>query len=674
MARKLFKKYCAIFPFIIFLCICFVIYSTHVSTDIVGGDIGDLVTAAYVAGVAHPPGYPLFVLLGHIFTMIPLPVEPVVKIGYISALSSIVALFFFYAIVLRLTKDRFVSFLTSSVLAFSYLFWFYSEIAEVFSLNTAIALSIFYFAYQFYLTKKFHFLYLLSLMLGLGLTNHHTIVLLLPSIMVLLLPHWKNIVKQKGKLLYVPMFFIAGLMPYLYVPLASSMRPVVNWQHVESFSDLFDLFTRRAYGTFSAGLFETPTFFESVTIFKNYWVSVISSVTLPVFIVGIVGCLQALFKKNYTVFFSVLLAFLFTGPIFNLYAGFPLLNAFIIGVAERFNILSSVFLLIAAALGLHFIKEYMQKMFSRKIYATIILSAFFIIPIMLFRYNNPKTDLSHSSLGTNLGKDYLVSLPPNAVLYATGDSTLFNVWYAHYALAFRPDVEVVQLGGLANSAFMDKQVATVAENNIIISELDTQASNAMLYVKKTRPSFFTGPYSFKSKHVQLVPVGLSLQIFDTKDVPTKNNYLKLSQTAWGKISLPFRSSLKIADTNLTSLNTVTLYAEALSRTGIFIYQQYKDNSLSLRYLNSAIDVDPNSSRAFAARGTVYFEGLKDCKKGEDDLVRAISINPVEKNFYLLLDLVYRNCYKDSARERTFRSNFKKRFGKEFLEAFPTVKN
>lgn len=673
MLKKIFKKHAATIPFVLFLCSCFVIYVNHVSTDIVGGDIGDLVTAAYVAGVAHPPGYPLFVLLGHIMTSIPLPVEPVVKVGYISALASIASLFFFNAIVLKLTKDRFVAFLTSSILAFSYLFWFYSEIAEVFALNTLIALSVFYFALQFYLTKKQTYLYFVVFALGLGLTNHHTIVLMIPSVFSLVIPHFKKILKMKQKIAYLLLFFVAGLLPYLYVPFASSFHPPVNWQKVQSFKDLFDLFTRRAYGTFSAGLFDTPTFFESITIFKNYWISVISSITFPVFVIALIGFLRLLLKKNLAIFFSVIFAFLFTGPIFNLYAGFPLLNAFIIGVAERFNLLSTVFLLIAAAYALHFIKEYLQKMFSRKIYATIILSAFFIIPIMLFRYNSPKTNMSHSSLGTSLGKDYLVSLPPNAVLYATGDSTLFNVWYAHYVLAFRPDVEVVQLGGLANSTFMDKQVSIIAENNIIISELDTQASNAMLYVKKTRPSFFTGPYSFKSNNVQLVPVGLSLQIYDKKDIPTKDSYLMLSQKAWEKINLPFRNSLKVADTNLTSINTVTLYAEALARTGIFIYQQYKDNSLSLRYLNSAIDVDPNSSRAYAARGTVFFEGLGECKKGEDDLLKAISTNPVEKNFYLLLDLVYRNCYKDSVRERVFRSNFKKRFGKEFLEAFPSVK-
>ncbi len=674
MLKKLFKKHAANIPFAIFIVCCLLLYVTRVSTDIVGGDIGDLVTAAYVAGVAHPPGYPLFVLLGHIFTMIPLPVEPVVKVGYISALSSIVSLFLFYVIVLKLTKDRFVALLTSSVLAFSYLFWFYSEVAEVFALNNALCLLFYYLALQFYLTKKQHYIYLMAFVFGLGLTNHHTIVLLVPSAIILVIPNWKKLLKLKWKLLLLPALFLLGISPYLYVPIASSFHPPVNWQQVQNFQDLFDLFTRRAYGTFSSGMFEAATFFERLIIFKYYWVSTISSITLPIFAVGIFGMVGLFLKKKFTIFSSILLAFLLTGPIFNFYAGFPLVNAFIVGVAERFNLLSSIFLLFSASFGLFFINETLQKIFSKKLYASIIMLAFLIIPIMLFYYNGQKTNLSHSELGTNMGKDYLTSLPKDTVLFASGDSTLFNVWYVYYVLGVRPDVEVVELGGLANSSFMDKAVDEIVKKNIILSEQDSQAANAILYISQTRPVYFTGQFEFKDKNIVLVPLGLSLQAMNVKEVPSKKVYLERSQEAWENISLPFESTLSVADTNPTSLNTVRLYAEALTRIGFFLSQQYGDSMLALEYFNSALMVYPNASKAFAGRGTIKFETLKQCREGEEDLKKAVSINPVEKNYYVLLDILYRNCYKDSSRQKAFREEFKFKFGKEFLEAFPTVKN
>jgi hypothetical protein len=37
----------------------------------VGGDSAELVTAAAVWGVAHPPGYPLYTTIGHLFSRLP---------------------------------------------------------------------------------------------------------------------------------------------------------------------------------------------------------------------------------------------------------------------------------------------------------------------------------------------------------------------------------------------------------------------------------------------------------------------------------------------------------------------------------------------------------------------------------------------------------------------------
>src|SRR3972149_1070758 len=36
-----------------------------------GHDGGDLIVAAYTLGVSHPPGYPAYTLLAHLFTLLP---------------------------------------------------------------------------------------------------------------------------------------------------------------------------------------------------------------------------------------------------------------------------------------------------------------------------------------------------------------------------------------------------------------------------------------------------------------------------------------------------------------------------------------------------------------------------------------------------------------------------
>src|SRR6266478_9356922 len=48
-----------------------VLYFVTAARDIVVGDSPELITAAVTLGVAHAPGYPLFTMLGHLFSLVP---------------------------------------------------------------------------------------------------------------------------------------------------------------------------------------------------------------------------------------------------------------------------------------------------------------------------------------------------------------------------------------------------------------------------------------------------------------------------------------------------------------------------------------------------------------------------------------------------------------------------
>jgi hypothetical protein len=51
--------------------LAFLLYSLTTARDIVVGDTPELITAAVTLGVPHPPGYPLFTKLGHLFSLLP---------------------------------------------------------------------------------------------------------------------------------------------------------------------------------------------------------------------------------------------------------------------------------------------------------------------------------------------------------------------------------------------------------------------------------------------------------------------------------------------------------------------------------------------------------------------------------------------------------------------------
>ena len=100
---------------------------------IYGGDAGDIVTAALTLGVAHPPGYPLQMILGWGSSLLPW-FTPAWRVTLISSLSHAGVLFFLYHIVVNITKNRLAALTSVIVLGGNYVFFLYSVTPEVFGL------------------------------------------------------------------------------------------------------------------------------------------------------------------------------------------------------------------------------------------------------------------------------------------------------------------------------------------------------------------------------------------------------------------------------------------------------------------------------------------------------------------------------------------------------------
>ena len=85
-------------------------------------DCGEVTTGAYLLNVLHPTGYPLYTLIGHIFTLIPIG-RVVVRMNVLSALASAFAAMFCCLTVARLTRSRVAGIITAALYAFSYTGW-----------------------------------------------------------------------------------------------------------------------------------------------------------------------------------------------------------------------------------------------------------------------------------------------------------------------------------------------------------------------------------------------------------------------------------------------------------------------------------------------------------------------------------------------------------------------
>jgi len=145
------KRWHAIFGFVAFAVPLFV-YIRTLTVTVPFWDSGEYIATSYILGLPHPPGNPVYTMLGRMMTMIPIA-SVAQRVNFMSALSSALACFFTYLVVVRVLRRTFedrlengtawlaclVGGVTASFfVAFSSSFWDSAIEAEVYSASSAL--------------------------------------------------------------------------------------------------------------------------------------------------------------------------------------------------------------------------------------------------------------------------------------------------------------------------------------------------------------------------------------------------------------------------------------------------------------------------------------------------------------------------------------------------------
>src|SRR2546425_8107370 len=226
-----------------------ILYILTAARDIVVGDSPEFVTVAFTLGVAHPPGYPVMTLLGHLFSL--LPIDPLAfRVNLVSVVCDAAAVGVVYLTAWRLTGERWASALMALLLAVNPLFWKWSLVPEAFPLNTLVAATMVYLLVLWQeRPERTRFLVLAAFVGGLGMSNHQTIVLLLPAVLFLLFRQRAVLFGRPRVLGACVLACLAGLLPYVYLPWAAAHHPPLDCGSINSLDGLIGHFMRRDYGT-----------------------------------------------------------------------------------------------------------------------------------------------------------------------------------------------------------------------------------------------------------------------------------------------------------------------------------------------------------------------------------------------------------------------------------------
>ena len=157
------------------VCVVLSVYVATLCPSVPGGDSGELLQLAVELGVAHPPGYPTWTMVAHVFTWLPFG-EVGWRVNLSSAVMNAVAAGVTASAVSQWSGCTWTGVVAGGAFAFSPLVWLYATQAEVFALNNLCNALLLLLLVRFDRAPTLRHGCLGAFAIGLGLTNQHTLL------------------------------------------------------------------------------------------------------------------------------------------------------------------------------------------------------------------------------------------------------------------------------------------------------------------------------------------------------------------------------------------------------------------------------------------------------------------------------------------------------------------
>ena len=413
-------------------------------------------------GIAHPTGYPLYLLLGKLFTL--LPIKSVAwRLNVGTMVYGLTAVSLLFVLGYRMKLKPVTAVLGATIFGLIPTFWSQAIEAEVYTLHTLFVVAAFLLmreiggwavdSEQYSVNSKAWLPILLAFILGLGMTNHLTTVFLLPAAVLTLLfsgtlTRKKSTIENLKSLIILALAFLLPLLLYAYLP--------IRWQAIHDEPMGMAGFVDWVIGGRFAGALQWRAWLDDMTryevigrIYLTNW----GWLNLALALLGFIVMLWRNWRAA-LIFMLTWLAYTFYG--LNYYV--PDLDVFIVGA----QVVVAVWWMMGATSILEIGDWKLKSRTNLQPLISSLLILVFILPTLLNTTQNwTRLDQSRDDGGQPWGEGVLaLPLAEGAAILADSEK-IAPLYYLQQAEGVRPDLDIMVLPDeAAYRTELDNRIAT----------------------------------------------------------------------------------------------------------------------------------------------------------------------------------------------------------------------
>ncbi len=526
------------FYFIITGLLVLISYLFTIAPSVLQTDTGELAAVQVTLGIAHPTGYPLYTLIGYLFSLIPLPFSKIFQLNLLAAIycSISVSIFTYTAIIILNNLDAFkvvrinknkqkrgkdrknlknTSFdkteklneplkiisaiFAGLILAFSKTFWIQSTAVEVYSfqlllINLVILSLIKAFVYSNEDNYNSKLWISFAIFLALGFSNHMTTLLIIPGAGYLFFArNGFNIKSFRLMILMLLTFLPILILIYSYLPIRAAQNPLLNWGNPTDFEKIIRHITGKQYQVW---IFSSM---EAASKQLNYFLNNLPGELFISSLLIIIGLWESI-RKIKRLFVFLLIVFLST-VIYSI--------NYEISDIDSYFLLAYISLAFFSLIGIKKIFELSMRNKIKLIIPTLLLILLLAIQF-LSNFNSVNQKQNH--IYEDYTKSLLDCLPENSIVLSyQWDYFISASYYFQLVENFRKDVVVIDKELLRRSWYYHQIETNHPE---ILNDLQSEINGFLNAVKPFERGEVFNPNLIESYYRQIMTGLVKTNIID----------------------------------------------------------------------------------------------------------------------------------------------------------------